>query len=50
MMCWAMARLAYMPAATLVRATLPLIANWRSPAVQVCAAYELLDWLDFPHS
>jgi hypothetical protein len=35
MLAWAMARLAYMPAATLVAAMLPLAAEWRAPAVQV---------------
>lgn len=35
MLSWAMARLAYMPAATLVASMLPLAAEWRHPAVQV---------------
>ena len=35
MMCWAFAKLAYMPAAALVRASLPHITAWRAPIAQV---------------
>jgi hypothetical protein len=35
MLLWAVAKLAYMPAASLVRAALPVVAEWRTPTVQV---------------
>ena len=35
MLCWSFAKLAYMPAAALVRATLPHITAWRAPIAQV---------------
>lgn len=35
MLCWAFAKLAYMPAAALVRATLPHVTAWRNPIAQV---------------
>jgi hypothetical protein len=50
MLLWAVAKLAYMPAASLVRAALPVVAEWRTPAVQVSKWQFLCDQALLPFS
>lgn len=45
MLCWSFAKLAYMPAAALVRATLPHITAWRAPIAQVGWDRGCLGWV-----